>query len=414
MKKKLTTKTIDALAPAVGKRYEVRDELLTGFMVRVSSVGKKVFYLNTRIDGRSRRIKLGDYPMMSLAEARQTAQSILRDISLGTFENSATGSTGRSVPVLKDVIDQFIERYAKPRNKGWKETQSILTKFAPLYSRPIDQIHRRDVHEVLDRIVANGTATRANRALAAIKKLMNWAIDRGYIDVSPIASMKPPTKEVPRERVLAHEEICACWHGAIKEGYPFTQFTQLLILLGQRRGEVAGMRWSELDLEKGLWTLPSSRAKNGTAHFVPLPKLALDILNSIPRFLTSDYVFTTTGTSPISGFGRLKRRLDVHVGLDAPDWRFHDLRRTMATGMAELRVQPHIIEAILNHKSGIVSGVAAVYNRHLYLDEKLEALELWASKIETVTNDVSSIQPAKTNDRPTSRAVQPFAFNQPV
>ncbi len=118
---------------------------------------------------------------------------------------------------------------------------------------------------------------------------------------------------------------------------------------------------------------------------MPLPKLALDILNSIPRFLNSDYVFTTTGTSPISGFGRLKRRLDEHVGLDAPDWRFHDLRRTMATGMAELRVAPHIIEAVLNHQSGIVSGVAAVYNLHLYLDEKLEALELWANKIETMT-----------------------------
>ncbi|WP_027834871.1 tyrosine-type recombinase/integrase [Maritalea myrionectae] len=389
MRKKLTTKTIDALPAAVGKRYEVRDELLTGFMVRVSSVGKKVFYLNTRINGRARRIKIGDYPLMSLAEARQKAQSILRDISLGAFENSAAGSPERSAPVLKDVIDQFIERYAKPRNKGWKETQSILTKYTPLYSLPIDQIHRRDVHEVLDRIVANGTATRANRALAAIKTLMNWAVDRGFLDVSPVANMRPPTKEVPRERVLTHEEICACWYGAIEEGYPFTQFTQLLILLGQRRGEVAGMRWSELDFDRGLWTLPSSRVKNGTAHFVPLPKLALDILNSIPRFLNSDYVFTTTGTSPISGFGRLKRRLDEHVGLDAPGWRFHDLRRTMATGMAELRVAPHIIEAILNHKSGIFSGVAAVYNRHLYLDEKLEALELWANKIEMVTSSLA-------------------------
>jgi integrase len=395
MRKKLTTKTIDALQPKIDKRYEVRDELLTGFMVRVSSVGKKVFYLNTRINGRARRIKIGDYPLMSLAEARQKAQGILRDTSLGTFENSAAGSPERSVPVLKDVIDQFIERYAKPRNKGWKETQSILTKFEPLYSRPIDQIHRRDVHEVLDRIVASGTATRANRALAAIKTLMNWAVDRGYLDVSPVANMRPPTKEVPRERVLADEEISACWHGAIAEGYPFTQFTHLLILLGQRRGEVAGMRWSELDLDKGLWTLPSSRAKNGTAHIVPLPKLALGILNSIPRFLNSDFVFTTTGTSPISGFGRLKRRLDEHVGLDAPGWRFHDLRRTMATGMAELRVAPHIIEAILNHKSGIVSGVAAVYNRHLYLDEKLETLELWARHVAEITKQSALLPPVQ-------------------
>ncbi|MCZ4273379.1 tyrosine-type recombinase/integrase [Maritalea porphyrae] len=389
MRKKLTTKTIDALPAAVGKRYEVRDMLLAGFMVRVSSVGKKVFYLNSRIEGRSRRIKIGEYPMMSLAEARQKAQGILRDISLGEFENNGTGSPERSVPTLQEVIEQFIELYAKPRNKDWKGTQSVLRKFSTLNSRPIDQINRRDVHQVLDRIVASGTPTRANRALAAVKKLMNWAVDRGYIGVSPIASLKPPTKEVPRERVLTDDEVCGCWTGAIEEGYPFTQFVHILTLLGQRRGEVAGMRWSELDLEKGLWTLPSSRAKNGTAHFVPLPKLALSVLNSIPRFLNSDLVFTTTGTSPISGFGRLKQRLDVHVGLDAPDWRFHDLRRTMATGMAELRFAPHIIEAILNHKSGIVSGVAAVYNRHLYLDEKLEALELWANKIETLTSSLA-------------------------
>ncbi len=199
MRKKLTTKTIDALQPAVGKRYEVRDTHLPGFMVRVSCVGKKVFYLNKRIDGRSRRIKLGEYPMMSLAEARQKAQGILRDISLGEFEKDSAGSPERSVPTLNEVVEQFIGLYAKPRNKDWKGAQSVLRKFSVLNSRPINQINRRDVHEVLDRIVASGTPTRANRALAAIKKLMNWAVDRGYMarDIAPYATA-PATLDIQK------------------------------------------------------------------------------------------------------------------------------------------------------------------------------------------------------------------------
>ncbi len=134
------------------------------------------------------------------------------------IKNSAAGSPERSVPTLQEVIAQFIDLYAKPRNKDWKGTQSVLCKFSALNSRPINQINRGDVHEVLDRIVASGTPTRANRVLAAIKKLMTWAVDRGYIDVSPIASMKPPTKEVPRERVITDDEVCGCWNGAIEEG----------------------------------------------------------------------------------------------------------------------------------------------------------------------------------------------------
>lgn len=242
----------------------------------------------------------------------------------------------------------------------------------------------------LDTIIAGGAPTRANRALAAIKKLMNWCIDRGIIETSPVAALKPPTKEVARERVLTDIELAACWDAATDEGFPFKQFVQLLILTGQRRGEVSGMRRSELDLDNGIWTLPAKRTKNASSHIVPLAPLAIDILKSVPRFLDSDLVFTTNGKTPISGFGRLKERLDVTVGLDAEDWRFHDLRRTMATNMAMMRIQPHIIEAILNHKTGIVSGVAAVYNRHAYVDEKREALKPWAEKVEEMTTSLSA------------------------
>ncbi|NRG17570.1 tyrosine-type recombinase/integrase [Rhizobiales bacterium] len=381
MKRRLTPKTIDALPPAVNKRYEVHDQLLPGLHLRVSATGGKVFYISTRINGRMKRIKIGTWPILTLHEARDKARSILRSIELGRYVEKAPHEEEQRMMTLGEVLPQFIELYAKQRTKDWKGSERVLLKFSSLFSRPIDQIKRADVVRVLDTIIAGGAPTRANRALAAIKKLMNWCIDRGMIETSPVAHLKPPTKETARERVLNDAELKTCWRMAELEGFPFAQCVQLMMLTGQRRGEVSGMRWSELNLENGLWSLPSTRVKNSTAHIVPLAPLAVDILKSVPRFQNSDFVFTTTGTTPISGFGRLKERLDAAFA-DAEDWRFHDLRRTMATNMAMLRVAPHIIEAVLNHKSGIVSGVAAIYNRHAYLDEKREALELWAKKVE--------------------------------
>jgi integrase len=338
-----------------------------------------------------KRIRIGAYPIVSLADAREKARDILRDIEFGQYGN-ASSPVAEPVPrlTLGEVVPQFIGLYSKPRNKDWRGTERVLQKFAPLFTRRIDEIKRADIVRVLDTIIAGGAPTRANRALAAIKKLMNWCVDRAMIETSPVTALRPPTREVARDRVLTDQEVIACWHAGASEAFPFAHFTQLLILTGQRRGEVAGMRWSEVDLDKGIWTLPAKRAKNASLHIIPLTPLAIFILKSVPRFLDSDFVFTTTGTSPISGFGRLKERLDVAVGLDTEDWRFHDLRRTMATNMAIMRVQPHIIEAVLNHKTGIVSGVAATYNRHAYFDEKLEALKLWANRVEEMTSPKAS------------------------
>jgi integrase len=144
------------------------------------------------------------------------------------------------------------------------------------------------------------------------------------------------------------------------EKYSFGYAIKLLVLTGQRRSEVAEMRWSEIDLERMVWTIPISRSKNQQAHEVPLSIAAINVIRSVPRFLNSEYVFTTTGRAPISGFGRVKNRLDGVLGL--ANWRTHDLRRTAASGMAPLGVAPHVIEKVLNHRTGIISGVAAVYN----------------------------------------------------
>lgn len=399
--RQLTPKTIDALPPAQGKRYEVRDPLLPGLHLRVSASGAKVFYLSKRVDHRPRRIRVGAWPILSLHDAREKARSILRAIELGEFEKQALVDEEQQVPTLKEVIPQFIELYAKLRTRDWKGSERVLEKFASLYDRPINEIKRSDIVRVLDKLVAEGTPTRANRALAAIKKLMNWCIDRGTVETSPVAHLKMPTKEVARERVLTAEELRLCWHVAKAEGFPFAPCVQLLMLTGQRRGEVSGMKWSELDLDNSTWTIPAKRAKNGSTHVVPLAPLTMQIIRSIPRYLNSDFVFTTTGHSPISGFGRLKDRLDAAFGRDAEDWRIHDLRRTVATNMAMLRIQPQVIEAVLNHKSGIVSGVAAIYNRHAYQDEKREALEVWASRVAKIVEERPTAGGAEeTNSRP--------------
>lgn len=398
MRKKLTTKTIDALPSAKGKRYEVRDTVLPGLHIRVSATGGKVWYLAARVDGRLRRIKLGSYPVISLSDARQSAQDILRDIALGTYAESGAGSPEAPTLTLGDIIPQFIDRHAKRYTKDWKGTQSVLLRMQKLHSKPIDQIKRPDVVRELEAMIADikeagGKGTRANRGLAAIKKLYSWCIDQGIVEISPVAALKRPIKEVARDRLLTDDEIKSFWRGCEVEGYPFEQFGKLLLVTGQRLREISDMRWSELDLEKGTLTLKGSRTKNGTMHVLPLSPQAVAILSEIPRRLNSDFVFTTTGTTPISGFGRFKQRLDVFVGLDAEDWRFHDLRRTAATNMAIMGVQPHIIEAVLNHKTGIVSGVAAVYNRYAYVDEKREALERWAGRVTELVEDKDICEP---------------------
>jgi hypothetical protein len=181
MRKKLTPRTIDALPPAKGKRYEVWDELLPGFFVRVSTKCRKTWYLATRINKRRRRIKIGDYPILTLGEAREKARSIMRAAQLGRYVEKAEADEDGSTPTLGELVPQFIEFYAKPRNKDWKGTERILLKFSSLYSRPIDQIKRAEVVRVIDTILANGTPYRANRALAAIKKLFSWCLDRGRL-----------------------------------------------------------------------------------------------------------------------------------------------------------------------------------------------------------------------------------------
>ena len=356
----------------------MRDDLVIGLSCRVYDTGKKVFYLNKRLDGSQRRIKIGEFPYVSLEQARIKARDLLTQIELGEFEK---GDDAPKAPTLAIVVEDFIRLYAKPRNRDWKRTAALLRKFEPLYSKPIDEIKRPMIVAILDELIAGGMGTGVNRALSSISKLFNWAADRGIIEHNPIAGMKKPVPERSRDRILSDKELRAVWRSSAAEGYPFGVFTQVLIATGQRRSEVAEMRWSEIDFEKGIWTLPAERAKNKSLHVIPLSPVVTDLLQSVPRFLRSDYVFTTTGTSPISGIGKYKERLTSASKTDTIPWTIHDIRRTVATEMARLGIAPHIIEAVLNHKTGVISGVASIYNRYGYAEEKREALERWGDEL---------------------------------
>jgi integrase len=375
MQKALTAKVVENLKPALSRRVELRDTLLPGFGLRVTVKGRKSWFAIGRVRGRQVRHTIGTYPVVSLSDARAAARTIIGQMQLGAY-----GLQDEPAPIsFEAAIEEFISKYAKPKNRDWERTQSVLRKFSSLNAKPLKDIKRADVVRILDDIVASGAPIRANRALAAIKKLFAWALDRGLVDVHPVLGLKPPAKENRRDRILTDAEVRSFWLATGELGYPFGPAIQLFLLTAQRRGEVTAMRWSNIDFDRRVWTIPASVAKNGRAHEVPLSAFVLEILAGLPRFAGSDLVFTTTGRTPVSGFGRVKYRLDKMMG--ASNWRFHDLRRTAASGMARLGVSPHVIEKVLNHVSGQISGVAAIYNRHGYEAEKRKALEEWAETL---------------------------------
>ncbi|MDA2928726.1 tyrosine-type recombinase/integrase [Acidobacteria bacterium AH-259-O06] len=265
--------------------------------------------------------------------------------------------------------------------------------------RNITDIRRADVLRLLDAISDRGAPAMANKTLSVAKRLFNWCLERGLIEISPVAPVKAPNKERSRDRVLTDAELADIWTATEGLGYPMGPFYRFLILTAQRRGEVAEPEWQDVNLERALWTLPPEKTKPGRVHDVPLSGAALELLEGLPRFEKGNYVFTTTGGErPISGFSKAKAAFDAKIleqrCKDAretrqhpnkvkgmADWTIHDLRRTAATWMAGAGVPPHVLSALLNHSPGTAQGVTSIYNRFRYVEERREALEKWAEHV---------------------------------
>jgi integrase len=384
---KLTAITIaNVKAPQQG-RIEYWDATLPGFGLRVTANGAKSWTVIYRVNGKQRRATLGGFPALSLADARDKARDVMRVAAKG--DDPAAEKKAAKANLFEEVIAEFIERHCKPRNRGWKRQESDLRReFLPHWGgRPISSIGRRDILEVLDRIADRTSPRRANRYLALLKKLFSWCAERGYVDASPAAVVKPPGREVSRDRVLSDAELVSVWHACEAASYPFGHMFRLLIVTGQRLGEVATMSWPNVDLEKKIWTVPGEIAKNGVPNEVPLSMFAIGILETANfRRGKDELVFPARNGSgnSASGFSKAKRTLDgalASEGHKLAPWRLHDLRRTAASGMAMLGVQPHVIERVLNHISGSQAGVAGVYNRFGYLPEKRQALDVWADHV---------------------------------
>ncbi|HEV8680638.1 MAG TPA: site-specific integrase, partial [Stellaceae bacterium] len=261
---------------------------------------------------------------------------------------------------------------------------------------PIADITRRDVIELIDRIADRGAPIAGNRMVATLSKLFRWAVSRDLIPFSPVAEVAKPGKETKRDRTLDDREIVLVWRAAESLAYPFRQFFRLALALGQRRDEIAGMTWDELDLSAGLWTLAGDRTKGGWAHSVPLSPLALRLIAECPRH--GRHVLTTgrrrsaapgAGDAAVSGFSKAKTTLDERIAelagaagavLPAP-WTIHDLRRTCRTGLSSLGVQPVVAELVIGHRQ---QGIAAVYDLHRYDNEKRQALDAWARHLEAL------------------------------
>jgi len=373
MRKPLSIKAIEAFKPQP-KRYEVHDALCPGFSLRVFPTGRKVYGLRYRYGLKQRRLPIGVHPRISLADARAKAFEALRLVDEGIDPAARRRQLGMSVEA---ICADFIRQYARPRNRSWKEAERILKReFVAVHGqRDIREIRRADILEMMDGAIERGAAYQANRIHSNLRKLFNWCATRGIVETSPVLGIKAPTRERARDRVLSDDEIRAVLRACTEEPYPYRQFVPLLLATAQRRGEVSGLKWSQLDLVAKQWVIPAEMSKNGKPHVVPLNDFALCLLAEIPRFPGCDWVFTTTRRAPISGFSKALR--NIHAHSETSEWRFHDLRRTAASGMARAGIAPYVVEKVLNHISGTISGVAAIYNRYGYDAERRDALDKW-------------------------------------
>ena len=405
-KARLTELGISKLAPPASGRIELFDSTLPGFGVRVTSSGVRSFFVMTRVRGTLKRVTLGNHPTLKLADARTAAREAMAMARLGNDPSAVKRAARRPAErPVEQVIEDYIARAQKARGRrSWPEVERSLTReLAPWRGRPIESITRADVLELLDAIVDRGSPAMANLLLRHLKHFLGWCLERGLIEVSPAAAIRAPAEMRSRDRVLTEVELAAVWTACDTLGWPFGPLVRLLILTGQRRNEVAGMRWCDIDLQQRVWTLPRELTKSDRAHVVPLSDPAVEIIATLPRLGELVFPASRAGSSnAVSGFSRAKARLDAEMlrllrkdasehgqhaaGIELKPWRLHDLRRTAASGMAKLGAPPHVIGHALNHAPAASLGqLGAIYVRHDYAPETRQVLAAWAGEVGRIT-----------------------------
>ena len=394
-----TDRAIRALQPQPKRvDYFDADEALPGFGLRVTPNGVKTWTLLYRnASGRQRRLSLGKYPLIGLADARKAARKALAGVVQGA-DPAADKQARREAPTFADVAHEYIAHVSRqdangrPVNRSWREKLRMLeTDVLPAWgARQARDISARDVRELVDGIVNRGAPIAANRTFALVGRVFTWASapDRALVPQhhNPCRGMERPAPENERARVLDAEELRRVWTALDGEDAHNAALFKLYLLTAQRGGELRTMRWEEVDLDGGWWTIPAERAKNGRTHRVPLSPPALSSLRALPRIEGSPWVFPSPRA--VSGcrenIGKAVDRIRKASGVDF--WP-HDLRRSAASHMTSMGVSRLTVAKLLNH---VERGVTAVYDRHSYDAEKRHALDAWARRLRAIVTGESA------------------------
>jgi integrase len=409
---KLTDRTVEAARCPNGRKDVLFfDGALKGFGLRVTASGKRLFIFQYRIRTKVRRISLGEWGReLTTSQARKKAESlrgqvldkrdpvIERKAAQGAAlvaEVEAKAVAAHAAYTVDALIEDWTMHHLSARSASYQHRVPIELRraFETCLALPAEIVSRTEAVHVLDKVKVKCGPVAANRLRAEARACWGWAVKRGSLTANPWEAVpRPLARETPRERTLSDVELGVLYNAAGSLPEPWGVLVRLLILTGQRRGEVAGMRWAELDLGTGKWSLPGARTKNRHAHVVPLPAQAVELLRTVKRRKGSELVFEGPRKTAVSGFGKVKARLDdaltkaMDTSREAPvPWVLHDLRRTVATALQRLGVRLEVTEAVLNHVSGTRSGIVGVYQRHGWEREKATAMAAWALHIASIT-----------------------------
>jgi len=390
----------DEVAVPAGKRdVQLFDEELPGFGIRKFSSGQVAYFVKYNIGPQQRRHTLGAVVRGNLRDMRLEASRILAKARLGidaVAEKRAAAE--KQIVSLNDVVKRYLpDRKPNLRTRYYAEIKRQLENdWKPLHKEPIDGLTRQSIVGVIDDIAAERGEVAADRARTALGGLFSWAIERSYVEINPTLNIGARAQAVARDRVLTEPELVEIWHACEDDDYG--RITRLLILTGQRKTEIGDLIWPEVQKDRRQIDLPAGRTKNRRAHLVPLSDEALAILDGVKQRKDRDLVFGRRAGG-FSGWSKAKAELDSRIAVARakagikkamPPWRIHDLRRSFITHINERGfAQPHVVEAIVNHISGHLAGVAGTYNRAQYLAERRRALDAWGLHVSTLVEAAS-------------------------
>jgi integrase len=376
---KLTKTTVAALTlPRRKRELLVFDDDLPGFGVRLREGGSKTWIFQYKLGSKHRRISLGHVSALAPAAAREQASKLHAQVRLGQDPAGLRAeSRARADETFGACIRLFLA-WQRGRVKSFRDVERHLVRnLAALHNLPLAKIDQRTIAAQLTRISARGSPVQANRTRASLSKFFSWACGEGLAENNP-AALCNRNPEKSRDRVLSRNELKQIWAALPESDYG--AIVKLLVLTGQRATEISDLQWSEIDGERGVISLPPSRTKNRRRHILPMSDMVRSILEA--RQNGREFVFGTGQKRGFTGWSRAKNALDEAVKI--PAWRIHDLRRSAATHMAEIGIQPWIIESILNHVSGFKAGIAGVYNKSTHEAEKVPALSRWAEHVAAI------------------------------